>query len=53
MMDRWVNTAGALSTALALDALDAQGFRRQALPNIPPRTLGRPRQAAALGRFRL
>jgi 4-hydroxy-4-methyl-2-oxoglutarate aldolase len=39
MMERWVNAAGELSVALVLDALDAQGFRRQALPNIPPRTL--------------
>ncbi len=29
-----------------LDALDAEGFRRQALPNIPPRTA----QAVAVGR---
>jgi regulator of RNase E activity RraA len=39
MIDHWVKAAGALSTALVLDALDAQGFRRQALPNIPPRTV--------------
>jgi regulator of RNase E activity RraA len=39
MIDRWIAAAGELSTALVLDALDAEGFRRQALPNIPPRTV--------------
>jgi regulator of RNase E activity RraA len=38
-MDRWVNAVGELSVALVLDALDSEGFRRQALPNIPPRTV--------------
>jgi 4-hydroxy-4-methyl-2-oxoglutarate aldolase len=39
MIDRWIAAASDLSTALVLDALDAEGFRRQALPNIPPRTV--------------
>jgi 4-hydroxy-4-methyl-2-oxoglutarate aldolase len=41
MIDRWINAVGELSTALVLDALDAQGLPRQALPNIPPRTVQR------------
>ncbi len=46
MIDRWIAAVGELSTALVLDALDAEGFRRQALPNIPPRTV----QAVTVGR---
>ena len=38
MTKDWIAAAGTLSTALVLDALDAEGLRRQALPNIPPRT---------------
>jgi 4-hydroxy-4-methyl-2-oxoglutarate aldolase len=39
MIDAWIAALGELSTALVLDALDAEGFQRQALPNIPPRTV--------------
>src|SRR4051812_44117001 len=41
MIDTWIEAAHELSVALVLDALDAEGFRRQALPNIPPRTAQR------------
>ena len=41
MIKDWIAAADTLSTALVLDALDAEGFRRQALPNIPPRTAAR------------
>lgn len=41
MVAHWIEAAGELSTALVLDALDAQGHRRQALPNLPPRTAPR------------
>lgn len=41
MVERWIEAAGALSVALVLDALDAEGLRRQALPDIPPRTVPR------------
>ena len=40
MVARWIEARAELSVALVLDALDAQGHRRQALPNIPPRTVG-------------
>jgi regulator of RNase E activity RraA len=41
MVAKWIAAAGELSVAPVLDALDAEGFRRQALPNIPPRTVPR------------
>lgn len=41
-MDHWINDIGILSTAVVLDALDAAGLRRQAILDLPPRTLSRP-----------
>jgi regulator of RNase E activity RraA len=38
----WIEAAGELSVAVVLDALDAAGFRRQAILNLPPRTLPGP-----------
>jgi regulator of RNase E activity RraA len=39
MIEAWIAATGELSVALVLDALDEHGARRQALSDIPPRTV--------------